>query len=145
MEAGPNPKDLLHVFACLCSPVRIEVPHRIMNREESLSWYWSGQVPSRSISLIQYLRVLPSRWVNLSSNRFISPCHLRSVTNGRGQIMRTDLISRRACNSRRMSPASIVLPTPTPSAISNLGRSDRMKRRNGPKLVGDKVDASRVE
>ena len=93
--------------------------------------YCSGHSPSRCISLMQCCSFFPSRCSKFSSNRFISRCHFCSDTKGRGHIMRTDSISVRACNSLKIKPASIVFPTPTLSAISNLGRSALMNFRTG--------------
>ena len=93
--------------------------------------YCSGHSPSRCVSLIQYCNFFPSRCSKFSSNRFISRCHFCSDTKGRGHIMRTDSTSVRACNSLKIKPASIVFPTPTLSAISNLGKSALMNFRTG--------------
>ena len=83
-----------------------------------------------SVNGRMYFRTSPSA-VFASSKRFISFSHFLSVTNGLGQIISTVFTFRLACISRKIKPASMVLPTPTPSAISSLGLSERMNFSTG--------------
>lgn len=92
----------------------------------------TGHSPSLSHSLIASRSEAPSSSVKFSSNRFISERHLCSATSGLGQMISTDSKSSlRACNSRRIRPASMVLPTPTLSATRIRGRSEWIIFRAG--------------
>ena len=72
---------------------------------------------------MQWRSVALSRCAKSSSNRLSSSRHLFSTTSGLGQITRIESSFWRACSSLMMSPASIVLPTPTSSAMRRRGRS----------------------
>jgi len=59
------------------------------------------------VDFVPYRSEAPSSSVKFSSNRFISERHLCSATSGLGQMISTDSKSSlRACNSRRIRPAS---------------------------------------
>ena len=93
--------------------------------------YCSGHSPSRSVSCKQWRRSGPSRGEKFSSKRFISACHFLSATSAFGQMTRMELMSILARSSLIIRPASMVLPTPTSSAISKRGLSERISFKTG--------------
>ena len=90
-----------------------------------------GHSPFISVSSIQKRKSLPVRGMNSSPKRFNSSSHFFSEIKGLGQIIATDSTSLRASSSFKINSASMVLPTPTLSAINILGSSDLMNFKTG--------------
>ena len=83
-----------------------------------------GHSPYISVSSTACLKSRPDNSSNSSSKRRISFSHLCSATSGFGQMMSIFSSSSCASSSLMIKPASIVLPTPTLSAIRIRGSSE---------------------
>ena len=128
---GSRSKSPCPSFACGYHLDRKEGYYLTANREESPSGI-SRAIHHPDASLgYSIARFFHPNARNLRQTASFLAATFAQQLSGRGHTISTDLISARACSSRRINPASIVFPTPTLSAISNLGRSDFMNFRTG--------------